>query len=54
MGSDISPSSDDIDPVAGMNTFLNQIRQLFLLNGAVLVVVLFGLAGVAFLIRRRV
>jgi len=54
MGTDISPASNDIDPVAGMNSFLNQIRRLFLLNGAVLVVVLFGLAGVAFLIRRRV
>jgi hypothetical protein len=53
-GVDISPSSDDVDPVAGMNSFLNQIRRLFLLNGALLVVVLFGLAGVAFLIRRRV
>ena len=30
------------------------MRQLFLLNGAVLVVILFGLAGMAFLIRRRV
>jgi hypothetical protein len=54
MGTDISPSSDDIDPVAGMNSFLEQIRRLFLLNGAVLVVVLFGLAGVAYLIRRRI
>jgi hypothetical protein len=54
VGTDISPTSDDIDPVAGVNSFLDQIRRLFLLNGAVLVVVLFGLAGVAFLIRRRV
>lgn len=55
VGSDITPaSSSDIDPVAGMNGFFSQIRRLFLLNGAVLVVVLFGLAGVAFLIRRRV
>jgi hypothetical protein len=30
------------------------MRRLFLLNGAVLVVILFGLAGIAFLIRRRV
>jgi hypothetical protein len=51
-GSDVSAS--DIDPVAGLNTFLEQMRRLFLLNGAVLVVVLFGLAGVAFLVRRRV
>ena len=30
------------------------MRRLFLLNGAVLVVILFGLAGIAFLVRRRV
>jgi hypothetical protein len=34
--------------------FLAQMRQLLLLNGAVLVVILFGLGGIAFLIRRRV
>jgi hypothetical protein len=51
-GTDVSAS--ELDPVAGMTTFLEQMRRLFLLNGAVLVVVLFGLAGVAFMIRRRV
>ncbi len=51
-GQDVTAS--ELDPVAGMNTFLEQMRRLFLLNGAVLVVVLFGLAGVAFMIRRRV
>ena len=30
------------------------MRQLLLLNGAVLVVILFGLGGIAYLIRRRV
>jgi hypothetical protein len=44
----------EIDPVAGVNAFLDQMRRLFLLNGAILVVILFGLAGIAFLIRRRV
>ncbi len=52
-GTDISSSSLD-DPVAGVNSFLLQMRRLFLLNGAILVVILFGLAGIAFLIRRRV
>jgi hypothetical protein len=47
-------SAEEIDPIASVNDYLNQLRQLFLINGAVLVVVLFGLAGVAFLIRRRV
>lgn len=46
--------AEEIDPVAQVNTFLDQMRRLFLLNGAVLVVILFGLAGIAFLIRRRV
>jgi hypothetical protein len=47
-------TAGDIDPLASVNDYVNQLRQLFLINGAVLVVVLFGLAGVAFLIRRRV
>ena len=45
---------EEIDPLASVNDYLAEVRRLFLLNGAVLVVVLFGLAGVAFLIRRRV
>jgi hypothetical protein len=45
---------DDLDPVAGVNGFLARMRELLLLNGAVLIVILFGLAGIAFLIRRRV
>jgi hypothetical protein len=44
----------DVDPIANVNAFLAEFRRLFLLNGAVLVVILFGLAGIAFLIRRRV
>jgi hypothetical protein len=51
IGSDVT---DEVDPIASLNAYLDQIRRLFLLNGAVLVIVLFGLAGVAFLIRRRV
>lgn len=43
-----------IDPVQSVNTYLAQVRRLYLLNGAVLIIVLFGLAGVAYLIRRRV
>jgi hypothetical protein len=44
----------DPDPVAGVNSFLDRMRELFLLNGAVLITILFGLAGIAFVIRRRV
>lgn len=46
--------SDELDPVAGMNTFLDQMRRLLLLNGALLVAILTGLAGIAFLIRRKI
>jgi hypothetical protein len=45
---------DDLDPVTGVSGFLGRMRDLLLLNGAVLIVILFGLAGIAFLIRRRV
>lgn len=45
---------DELDPVAGVNDFLNELRQLFLLNGAVLMIIMIGLAGIAFLVRRRV
>jgi hypothetical protein len=44
----------ELDPVAGVTGFLARMRQLLLLNGAVLIVILFGLAGLAFMIRRRV
>ena len=43
-----------IDPVKNAHEFLAEFRRLFLLNGAILVLILFGLAGIAFLIRRRV
>jgi hypothetical protein len=52
-GTDIDTSSN-FDAAGGVLTFLDQMRRLFLLNGAILVVILFGLAGIAFLIRRRV
>ncbi|MFG1608472.1 hypothetical protein [Actinoplanes sp. NPDC049265] len=47
-------AADDVDPVDTVNDAFAQLRQLFLLNGAILVVILFGLAGIAFLIRRKV
>jgi hypothetical protein len=52
IGQDINVA--DADPVASVNEFFGQVRQLFLLNGAVLVTIFVGLAGIAFLIRRRV
>lgn len=45
---------DEAAPVPGVEDLFTQMRQLVLLNGAVLVVILLGLAGIAFLIRRRV
>ena len=47
-------AADRTDPMEAMNSYVSQFQRLFLLNGAVLVLVLFGLAGVAFLIRRKV
>ncbi|HET6481040.1 MAG TPA: hypothetical protein VFG35_13520 [Actinoplanes sp.] len=46
----------DVDAAApaGVDQVLGQVRQLFLLNGAILMVILVGLAGIAFLVRRRV
>jgi hypothetical protein len=45
---------DEVDAVAKSQEVVGEFQRLFLLNGAVLVIVLVGLAGVAFLIRRRV
>jgi hypothetical protein len=52
IGEDVA--SDELNPVEGVNEFLAEFRRLFLLNGAVLLVILLGLAGIAFLIRRKV
>jgi hypothetical protein len=46
--------AQDLSPVESMADFLTEMRHLMLLNGAVLIVIVFGLAGIAFLIRRRV
>jgi hypothetical protein len=53
IGEDIDDSSE-LDPVAEVNSIVDEMRSLLLLNGAVLVVILFGLAGIAYLIRRKV
>lgn len=45
---------DELDPVENVNHVLSDFRRLFLLNTAVLIVILLGLAGIAYLIRRRV
>ncbi|MBB4749245.1 hypothetical protein [Actinoplanes lobatus] len=44
----------EVNPVEEMSEMFTEMRRLFLLNGAVLLVILTGLAGMAFLIRRRV
>jgi hypothetical protein len=44
----------DLEPAPTVQQFFAQLRRLLLLNVAVLVVILFGLGGIAFLIRRRV
>ena len=46
--------ADELDPLEVGNDVLAELRQLFLLNGAVLLVIMLGLGGIAYLIRRRV
>lgn len=52
IGQDVE--NGELDPIAVGSDVLGQMRRLLLINGAVLVVVLAGLGGVAYLIRRRV
>ncbi|WP_370318365.1 hypothetical protein [Actinoplanes sp. ATCC 53533] len=52
IGEDVA--AEELDPVEGVNSVLADMRRLFLLNGAVLLTILLGLGGIAFLIRRRV
>lgn len=52
IGEDIE--AEKLDAAAEVNVFLGEMRRLLLLNGAVLMVILVGLAGIAFLIRRKV
>ena len=49
-------STDVVNDAAPLTVddVLRQLRQLFLLNGAVLVVIMAGLGGIAYLIRRRI
>jgi hypothetical protein len=51
-GEDVA--AEELDPIEGVNGVLADMRRLFLLNGAVLLTILLGLGGIAFLIRRRV
>lgn len=44
----------ELDPVAQMNSIMGEMRRLMLLNGAVLMVIFGGLAGIAYMIRRKV
>ena len=44
----------DVAPPPTVNEMLAQLRQLFLLNGAVLIVIVAGMGGIAYLIRRKV
>ncbi len=52
IGEDVEDKA--LDPVEGVDDVLTDLRRLLLLNGAVLLTILLGLGGIAFLIRRRV
>jgi hypothetical protein len=45
---------DKAEAAPTLPEFVAEMQRLFLLNGAVLVIIAFGLAGIAFLIRRKV
>jgi hypothetical protein len=45
---------DKAEAAPTLPEFLAEMQRLFLLNGAVLMIIAFGLAGIAFLIRRKV
>lgn len=45
---------EDTEAAAGVDEVLGEMRRLYLLNGAVIAVIFIGVAGIAFLIRRRV
>jgi hypothetical protein len=45
---------EEMDAAAGVSEFIGEMRRLVLLNGAVVLIIAFGLAGMAYLIRRRV
>ncbi|WP_250036203.1 hypothetical protein [Paractinoplanes maris] len=51
VGEDLDTTAEK---AAGAGEVLGEMRRLFLLNGGVLMIILVGLAGIAFLIRRRV
>ncbi|GIF00762.1 hypothetical protein [Paractinoplanes rishiriensis] len=53
-GVGVDIGTEAIDPATEMNNFLDEMRRVLLLNGAVLIVILCGLAGIAYLIRRRI
>jgi hypothetical protein len=52
IGEDVD--GNELDPIEGVTDVLADLRRLFLLNGAVLLVIMLGLGGIAYLIRRRV
>jgi hypothetical protein len=54
IGGGFGQDLDVADDQPGVKDYVGEVRRLFLLNGAVLVSILVGLAGIAFVIRRRV
>ncbi|MDI6098125.1 hypothetical protein QLQ12_05855 [Actinoplanes sp. NEAU-A12] len=52
VGTDLATA--EVNPLEEMTAAFSEFRRLFLLNGAVLLIILTGLAGMAFLIRRRI
>ncbi|WP_242625028.1 hypothetical protein [Krasilnikovia cinnamomea] len=45
---------EELDAAAGVDALLTEMRELLMLNGAVVVLIMIGLGSIAFLIRRKV
>jgi hypothetical protein len=54
IGGGVGENLDSDDSASGPSEMFDEMRRLLLLNGAILLVILTGLAGMAFLIRRRI
>lgn len=53
-GGERTSLDEKLNPAGGVSQFLEQLRTLILLNGAVALTIALGLAGMAYLIRRKV
>ena len=53
-GGELVDAAEEAKTGPGLDQFLGELRQLVLLNGAVVLLIALGLAGISYLVRRRV